>query len=205
VQAALEAFVQADRPAGDNRTRAQRLGDALVQWADVTLAAGTAPILRTVKPHVFATIPLADLVDPATGPGAARLGFGAEISAGRARWLACDGNISRIVMGPDGEVLDHGRTKRIVPPGLRRAVEARDRQCVFAGCHAPSHWCDVHHVQEWLRDDGPTSLENSALLCERHHTKAHHGFRVERDTDGRWHTYRPDGTEIIVTPGLSAA
>ncbi|MGZ4569070.1 MAG: endonuclease, partial [Blastococcus sp.] len=39
---------------------------------------------------------------------------------------------------------------------------------------------------------------NSGLLCERHHTKVHHGFRIERDPDGRWHTYRPDGTEIVI-------
>ena len=198
VCAVLESFVQADRPKGELRTRAQQQGDALVQWADVTLAAGRAPTLRTVKPHVIVTIPLADLVDPATLPGAASTGFGAQISAARARWLACDGNVSRIVMGPDGQVLDHGRSKRIVPAGLRRAVEVRDRHCVFAGCDAPTHWCDVHHVQEWVRHDGPTSLENSALLCERHHTKVHHGFRVELQPDGRWRTWRPDGTEIVV-------
>ena len=42
--------------------------------------------------------------------------------------------------------------------------------------------------------------ENGALLCERHHTKVHHGFRIERQPDGRWRTYRPDGTEIVLTP-----
>ena len=198
VCAVLESFVQADRPKGDQRTRSQQLGDALAQWADVTLAAAQAPILRTVKPHVIALIRIEDLSDPAPGPGAAQLGFGAVISAARARWLACDGNISRIVMGPDGQVLDHGRSKRIVPSGLRRAVEVRDRNCVFAGCDAPTHWCDVHHVQEWVLDEGPTSLENSALLCERHHTKVHHGFRVERQPDGRWRTWRPDHTEILL-------
>jgi hypothetical protein len=203
VCAVLESFVQADRPRGDLRSRAQQQGDALVQWADVTLAAGRAPILRTVKPHVVALIRIEDLTDPAIGPGAAKLGFGAVISAARARWLACDGNVSRIVMGPDGQVLEHGRSKRIVPSGLRRAVEVRDRHCVFAGCDAPTHWCDVHHVEEWVLDEGPTSLENSALLCERHHTKVHHGFRVERQPDGRWRTWRPDGTEILIgTPLL---
>ena len=166
------------------------------------LASGQAPILRTVKPHVLVTIPLADLVDPATGAAAATTGFGATISAARARWLACDGTLSRIVMGPDGQPLDHGRTKRIVPPPLRRAVELRDRHCVFAGCQAPTHWCDVHHVLEWLTEDGETSLENSALLCERHHTKVHHGFRVERQPDNRWRTYRPDGTEILLPAPL---
>ena len=40
--------------------------------------------------------------------------------------------------------------------------------------------------------------------CERHHTKVHHGFRVERDDTAppghRWRTYRPDDTEIIIGP-----
>ncbi len=196
LEAALESLVQADRPRGDLRTRAQQLGDALVRLADNALAAGNLPVLRTVKPHVVVTIPLADLVDPATGPDAGVTGFGATISAARARWLACDGAITRIVMGPDGVPLDHGRTRRVVPPALRRAVELRDRHCVFAGCDAPTHWCDVHHVQEWVLDQGETNLANSALLCERHHTKVHHGFRVERQSDGRWRTWRPDDTEI---------
>jgi hypothetical protein len=201
VQAALEAFVQADRPADDRRTRAQQLGDGFVQWADVTLASGKAPILRTVKPQVIVTIALADLVDPYNTPGAARTGFGAEISTARARMLACDGNVTRIVIGPEDHSLHMGRTKRVSPPHLRRAVEHRDWHCVFAGCHAPSYWCDVHHLVHWA-DDGDTCLDNSALLCERHHTKVHHGFTVERDSDGRWHTYRPDGTEILLQPLL---
>jgi hypothetical protein len=201
LQAALESFVQADRPAGDTRTRAQQLGDALVQLSDTSLAAGTLPILRTVKPHVGVLIPLADLVDPATGPGAAQTGFGAQISAARARWLACDGAITRIVIGPEGQPLDLGRTKRVVPPHIRKAVELRDVHCVFAGCHAPSHWCDVHHLLHWI-DGGETSLDNSGLLCERHHTKVHHGFRVQRQPDGRWRTWRPDGSEILVPPRL---
>jgi hypothetical protein len=120
----------------------------------------------------------------------------------RARWLACDGTISRVIMGPDGQVLDHGRSKRIVPPGLRKAVEMRDRPCVFAGCEAPTHWCDVHHVEKWLLHGGETNLENSALLCERHHTKVHHGFRIERRPDGRWRTYRPVGSEIALPTPL---
>jgi hypothetical protein len=202
LQAALESFVQTDRPAGDVRTRAQQLGDALVQLADNALASGTLPILRTVKPQLFVTIGIEDLLDPSTGPAAAEAGFGAILSAARARWAACDGTLTRIVLDPDGLPLDHGRTRRLVSPQLRRAVELRDGHCVFAGCGAPTHWCDVHHVREWLADHGETSLENSALLCERHHTKVHHGFRVERQPDGRWRTYRPDDTEILIPAPL---
>jgi hypothetical protein len=203
-EAMLESILQADRPKGDMRTRAQQLGDALVQASDLALASGDLPMLRTVKPHVIVTIPLADLVDPSTGPAAAETGFGAAISAARARWLACDGAVTRIVVGPEGQPLDLGRSKRVVPPHLRRAVGHRDRHCVFAGCGAPSYWCDVHHLLHWIHG-GDTSLENSALLCERHHTKVHHGFRVERPPDGRWRTYRPDGTEILLAEPLLAA
>ena len=197
--------MQADRPKGDLRTRAQQLGDALVQGADLGLASGNMPVLRTVKPHVIATIPLADLADPATGPGTGTTAFNTTISAGRARWLACDGNITRVVIGPEGQPLELGRSHRVVPPHLRRAVETRDHTCVFAGCGAPSHWCDVHHLIHWI-DGGDTGLDNSALLCERHHTKVHHGFRVHRQPDGRWRTYRPDDTEIVLAaPLLSQA
>ena len=205
LQAALESLVQGGRAAGDERTRAQQQADALVQLCDNGLAAGSLPILRTVKPHVALAVDVTALADPGVGPGAAELGFGATISAARARWIACDGAVTRIVLGPDGLPLDVGRTRRVVPPHLRRAVERRDRHCVFAGCGAPTHWCDVHHLIEWI-NGGETSLENSALLCERHHTKVHHGFRVERD-DGappgsRWRTYRPDGTQILIGPPL---
>ena len=102
-----------------------------------------------------------------------------------------------IVFGPDGQLLDMGRDKRLFPPHIRRALDVRDRGCVFAGCDAPTWWCDAHHVLHWI-DGGETSLENGALLCERHHTKVHHGFRIERQPDGRWRTYRPDGTEILM-------
>jgi hypothetical protein len=199
LQAAVEPLVQTGRVAADERTRAQQQADALVQLCDNALASGHLPVLRGHKPQVIVKIDAEDLADPAMGPGAGEMGFGATISAARARWLACDGQITRIVMGPDGMPLDYGRSVRLVPPHVRRAAEVRDGGCVFAGCGAPTWWCDVHHLLEWI-NGGETSLENSALLCERHHTKVHHGFRVERQPDGRWRTWRPDGTEIFTGP-----
>jgi hypothetical protein len=202
LQAALEAITQADRPKGDMRTRAQQLADAMVPLVDNQLASGNLPFLRTVKPTVIVTIPAGDLLDPATGPGAATTGFGGLVSAATARALACDGSITPVVIDENGMPLNMGRTRRVVPPHLRKAVELRDQACVFAGCAAPKYWCDVHHRQHWIFG-GETSLENSALLCERHHTKVHHGFRVERDPGGRWRTFRPDGSEIVIgTPLL---
>ncbi|MGR6965216.1 DUF222 domain-containing protein [Geodermatophilus sp. URMC 61] len=199
LQAALESLVQAGRAAADERTRGQQQADALVQLCDNALASGSLPILRGHKPQVVVTIGIEDLAGPAVGRGAAETGFGATVSAAWARGLACDGNITRIVMGPDRVPLEHGRTVRLFPPHVRRAAEVRDGGCVFAGCPAPTHWCDVHHLRAWI-DGGATDLDNAALLCERHHTKVHHGFRVARRPDGRWRTWRPDGTEILIGP-----
>ena len=84
------------------------------------------------------------------------------------------------MLDPDGLPIDVGREQRVVPPHIRKAVELRDQNCVFAGCEAPRWFCDVHHLVEWIAG-GETSVENSGLLCERHHAKVHHGFRVERD------------------------
>src|SRR3954454_2914536 len=197
LQAALEAILKAGRCKPDTRTRAQQLADALVQLTDNALASGGLPVCRTVKPHVVVTIDGEDLTDPNPNMGAAATGFGDLLSSAKARWLACDAQISRLVLSPEGLPMNLGRTQRVVPPHLRRAVEHRDGHCVFAGCIAPHYWCDVHHLLEWIFG-GETSLENSALLCERHHTKVHHGFRVEGDPGGRWRTWRPDGTEILV-------
>jgi hypothetical protein len=106
LQAALESLLQAGRCAGDERTRSQQLADALVQLCDNALAAGNLPVLRGHKPQVIVKIDAEDLTDPAIGPGAGAMGFGATISAARARWLACDGQVTRVVMGPDGMPLD---------------------------------------------------------------------------------------------------
>ncbi len=201
---ALEAIAAAGRTAGDTRTHPQRMADALVQLCDLALASGQLPVLRTVKPHMLVLIDHHDLADPHTGHGAATTATGATISAARARWIACDGQITRIVMGPDGVPLDHGRSRRLVSPAQRRALEVRDRGCVFTGCSAPTWWCEAHHLLEWALV-GPTDLDNLALLCERHHAKVDHGFRVERQPDGRWRTYRPDGSEITLHPSLVAA
>jgi hypothetical protein len=204
---ALESISAASRCAGDTRTRSQRTADALVQLADNALATGELPVLRTVKPHVIVTIGIDDLVTPTTtGPAAATTGLGDTISAARARWTACDATITRIVLDPDGLPIEVGREHRVVPAHIRRAVEHRDRSCVFAGCEAPRWYCDVHHLVAWALG-GETSLTNSGLLCERHHTKVHHGYRIERDDTAppgaRWRTYRPDGTQILIHQPLS--
>jgi hypothetical protein len=201
VHTALESVMNGHRPAGDRRHHAERQGDALVELCRQMLAAGTLPQVRGERAQIRVGIDLLALCAERGAPGVAggELSFGGPIGAETARRLACDASVVRIITGPDGLPLDVGREQRTATTAIRRAVVARDLHCVFAGCNAPAAWCDVHHVIHWAHG-GVTSCENGALLCERHHTAVHEGgFDVARDAGTSvWHTYRPDGSEVLI-------
>ena len=98
------------------------------------------------------------------GHAALEDGDGLRVSAETSRRVACDAAVVVLQHAPDGAILDVGRKTRTVPPALRRALQARDRQCRFPGCHARR--CDAHHVRHWA-DGGATRLDNLVLLCRR--------------------------------------
>lgn len=202
---ALAAQMNGDRPAGDTRSHAERQGEALVSLARKALDSGSLPEVRGQRAHVRVTIDWMALCAERGAPGVAggSLAWAGPINPETARRLACDAGVVRVITGPDGLPLDVGRLQRTATAAIRRAIEIRDGHCVFAGCDAPPEWCDVHHVVHWAHG-GPTSCDNGALLCERHHTSCHEGgFSIRRDPGtGRWHTYRPDGSEILSRAGL---
>ena len=90
------------------------------------------------------------------------------ISAGELRRLACDADILPVVLGGPSEVLDVGRSQRLVTPAIRAALALRDTECIFPGCHTPPTHCHAHHIEPWWAG-GPTALANLALLCPHHH------------------------------------
>jgi hypothetical protein len=59
-------------------------------------------------------------------------------------------------------------------PTLVEAVELRDRTCVFPWCNRPARGCDKDHIVPWDQG-GPTSSDNLASLCRRHHRLKTHG------------------------------
>ncbi len=204
LHAALAALMNGDRLAGDTRGHAERQGDALVALARGALDGGSLPDVRGERPHVRVAIDWQALCAArgAAGVSGGSLGWAGPICPETARRLACDAGVVRVVTGPDGLPLDVSRAQRTATAAIRRAVEIRDGQCVFAGCDALPEWCDVHHVVHWAHG-GPTSCDNGALLCERHHTACHEGgFSVSRDAGtSTWHTWRPDGTEVLTRTG----
>ena len=98
------------------------------------------------------------------GHAALEDGDGLRVSAETSRRVACDAAVVVLQHAPDGAILDVGRKTRTIPPALRRALQTRDRQCRFPGCHARR--CDAHHVRHWA-DGGATRLDNLVLLCRR--------------------------------------
>ena len=146
-------------------------------------------------------------VEAADLEGRTELGDG--ISAEVSRRLLCDAGVVPILEDAQGKTIDVGRKTRTIPAALRRALDARDGGCRFPGC-TNRIFTDAHHVEHWL-DGGATSLENTVLLCRRHHRALHeHGFSLERVgealvfRDGRGQVVPAQGTRREVVVDLRA-
>jgi len=124
--------------------------------------------------------------------GRCELEQGPAIAAETARRLACDCSVVRIVEDAKGEPLDVGRKSRTIPPGIRRALQARDRGCRFPGC-CFKRYVDGHHVRHWA-NGGETKLSNLVTLCRFHHRLVHEGqVVIQTLDDGAFRFVKPDG------------
>jgi hypothetical protein len=168
---------------GDNRSRERRFADALVELAGHTLDSGVLPQHAGQRPHLQVTATLAT-VQGREGAPAAELDLGGPIAAETARRLGCDAAVTRVVFGADSAVLDVGRATRVPATATRRAVQARDRGCVWPGCHRPASWGEVHHLRPWAQG-GSTDLANLVTICRAHHWRVHEGgWRLVRTDEG---------------------
>jgi hypothetical protein len=108
------------------------------------------------------------------------------------------GQVRRVVIGADGLVIDLGRRSRCFTGGAREAAVVQawlDRlgRCLWPGCRL-AH-CQIDHTVTWF-DQGATVPANAGPACGHHNRFKTRGYTTRRDQHGRWHTYRPDGTEI---------
>lgn len=114
------------------------------------------------------------------------------VPASLLRRIACDSEVTRIVFGPDSQILDVGRAKRTVTGQLRRAVIARDKHCVYDQCDQPPTRCEVHHALRHWAHGGETSTTNAALLCYHHHDMVDKQD-ITMHYDNGWHFTYPNG------------
>jgi hypothetical protein len=174
---------------GDDRKRDRRLADALVELAHHSLDNGLVPQRASQRAHLQVTATLETLLQRA-GAQAADLEFSLPISAASVERLACDCNVTRVLLGQDSAVIDVGRSSRKVKPATRRALNVRDRGCRWPGCDRPASWSSGHHLVHWSRG-GLSDLANLVLLCYRHHWMVH---------EGKWQVIKTDDGHVLAIP-----
>jgi hypothetical protein len=196
VVTALHAFT--DPPADDDdRTPARRRADGLVAMAEAALANlhGTDPEDGPVR-----ALPAASIVvdwTTLTGGTFGRLDgdYTGTLNKTDVERLLCDCTVSRVVTGPDGLPLDVGRSRRTIPPQLRRALRVRDQGCRYPGCTRPHGWTRAHHVIHW-KDGGTTVLVNLVSLCDHHHHVVHLPGWTAKFEGHTFTVFQPDGTQV---------
>ena len=194
----------------DRRTLDEMRADI---FADLLLA--TDPVAhnngptgaRAIRATVQITVPVLALVgDAAMSPfeSPTLQGIG-PIDAETARILTAGApGVDRILTHPvTGAVLAVDRYRP--NEDLRRHLSVRDEHCRFPGCRMSVRRCDVDHTIDHALG-GPTSAENLAHLCRRHHTLKHQtAWTVRRRPGGLLEWTSPTGRVYIDRPVSTVA
>ena len=194
VMAAIErALADASRDGSDGsdtESLAARQADALVDVARAFLS-GSAERTVTTADHYQVVVH----VDEAALRNAPAEGAKSDLPLESIRRLCCDTSMVTVTEDDKGNPLDVGRKHRLVQPALRRALRARDQCCRYPGC-SHTRWLDAHHVMHWI-DGGRTSLDNTILLCSKHHRLLHEGgFRIKTSHRGEWYFETAQGKVV---------
>jgi len=168
----------------------QRRGDALNDLA-ACYHQGTTP--GGNPPNIDAVIDIATL--NGTTPDLAQRRCDLEgigpVTQATLEEIACGATLRRLITAGDSIILDLGRKTRLATPSQTRAIRIRDTGCIFPSCDRPAQWCDVHHIKPYAQG-GPTTIENMACLCRRHHTLIHNSkWTITTNGDGAFNVTHP--------------
>lgn len=161
-----------DTPAAfhDERSRTQKVHDALATIVTVAARTGQFPALGGASPTLVVSISAKDF---AAGTGWATVAnTGDQVSVRVAAQTGCAGGIQRVLFDEYGRISSLGTSARIFNALQRRAIGERDGGCIIPGCYVPTTWCEIHHVTEHSQG-GATHTDNGVLLCWWHHRNLH--------------------------------
>ncbi|RFA14448.1 hypothetical protein B7R22_09460 [Subtercola boreus] len=181
-----------DAVTAETRTAGQKRADGLVQLIELGAKDPTVPRLNGAAPTVNLH---ATLDDVTSGRGVGWIdGLTEPVPYTTVETLLCHADVITTLFGEHGQVLQHGKTRRLFTAAQNRALAARDGGCVWPGCNAPPSWCESHHVDGWrspTHTGGLTDLDNGALLCHFHHSNVH---------KARWKLTIRNGTPHVIPP-----
>ena len=178
---------------GDARSPGQRNHDALKAMGRAVLASGELGRHNGLPATIIVTATLQDLQ---SGAGVAATGGGSLLPMRDVIRLASQSHHYLVIYDKHTrQPLYCGRAKRFATPGQRIVLHALERGCTRPGCTAPAYWCQVHHVDAWVADNGETNITDLTLAC---------GPDNRLVEDGGWSTRkRNDGrTEWLPPPHL---
>ena len=125
---------------------------------------------------------------------------GAPIPAEVAQRLACDGNITSVVVNSNGTALAVGRTSRHATPKQRRALAQQYQNCAVGDCDSPFDRNEIHHIIPW-EQGGATDLHNLLPVCSRHHHLIHSlRWQLVLHADRSVTIFYGDGRILIESP-----
>ncbi len=118
-----------------------------------------------------------------------RLADGSSIPIVELHRLALEANLLPSIFDTKAQDMWLGRRIRTATEAQRIALIARDQHCI--GCGANPLWCRAHHIVWWSKN-GPTNLDNLALVCDDCHHKIHdHGWQVYKHPNTGRYKLRP--------------
>jgi hypothetical protein len=156
------------------RTPAQRRHDALVEMANRAM---TVPA-NGKRPKPLITV----LVGYETFAGRiCQFADQTVVTPGTVAKLLDEALIERVVFDGPSRVIDVGQA-RCFTGALRRAIEVRDRECQWPGCHVPYPHCEIDHTQPHAQG-GPTTPDNGECKCGHHNRRKGNGTGREPPDD----------------------
>jgi len=163
-------------------------GRSLIEEASALDPAGTDTAPNAIEPsRRGCSLTLTAQVEALLGmPGAlpAQLGDLMRIAPATLERLACDSEITGILVDRGGRPVHVGRARRHATRTQRLALATQwGGLCAVAGCGRPG--TIPHHVR-WWRHGGNTDLHNLVPLCHQSHHDVHTGRKTLRLRDGRW-------------------
>jgi hypothetical protein len=147
----------------DTRSAGQRNHDALIAMGRSVLASGDLGKHNGLPATVIVSTTLQDLQ---SGTGVGVTAGGTLLPMRDVIRLASQAHHYLVIYDKHTrEPLYCGRAKRFATPGQRIVLHALDRGCTRPGCTAPGYWCQVHHVDGWVADNGETNINKLTLAC----------------------------------------
>lgn len=173
------------------RSRDQIRTDLAVAW----LAGDGTSTAAKVRPVLL--VPMLSLLGEGDEPIELR-GYGSIDRASAARLFADAPSFRRVATDPfTGEKLDYDRTRYRPTKAQRDWITICHEECIDPNCSRPASDSDVDHLQEWVRDNGPSNAENLFPLCETSNRRKNLSrFDYRRLPDGRVTIHTPTGLDI---------